>query len=112
MTNTALSQHPPKNVIDLRTQEIPSELSSGLGFYVYTKEQLQKLVIELPDGTTPKHKGTIIPFARIQLETGNAPVTLNIKQCIYPLCKRLFLSAGPSHRKCHHDHKHPIEKLY
>ncbi len=112
MTNTALSQYPPKRIVDLRTYEIPSEISTGLSFYVFTEEQLQKLVNELPDGTTPKHKGKIIPFTRIQLETGNVPVILNIKQCIHPLCKRLFLSAGPSHRKCHHDHKHPIEKLY
>jgi hypothetical protein len=111
MINTAVSQHSPKRAVDLRTQEIPSDIID-CSFYVYTGEQLQKLVDELPDGTTPKHKGKIIPFARIQIETGNAPVTLNIKQCIYPQCKRLFLSAGSSHRKCHHIHKHPIEKLY
>ncbi len=112
MTNTALSQHPPKRAVDLRTQEIPSEISVDLSFNVFTGEHLQKLINKLPDGTTPKHKGKIIPFVRIQLETGNTPVTLNIKQCICPQCKRLFLSAGPSHRKCHHNHKHPIEKLY
>jgi hypothetical protein len=112
MINTALSQHSPKRTVDLRSQEIPLEISTGFSFYVYTVEQLQRLVDELPDGTTPKHKGKIIPFVRIQLETGNVPVTLDIKQCICPQCKRLFLSAGPSHRKCHHIHKHPIEKLY
>lgn len=112
MTNTALSHDHHKRVVDLSTQEIPADISTELSFYVYTEEHLQKLIRKLPDGTTPKHKGKIIPFVRMKFETGDEPATLSIKQCIYPQCKRLFLSAGPSHRKCHHTHKHPIEKLY
>jgi len=102
----------PREVVDLRTQEVLPEISAKLSFHVYTREQLNKLINDLPQGTTPKRKGDIIPFARVQLEIGNVPVVLKIKQCTHPQCKRLFLSAGPNHRKCHHDHKNPIEKLY
>ena len=67
--------------------------------------------LPMPPGR-PKHRGDIIPFVRIQLEIGNVPVALKIKQCTHPQCNRLFLSAGSNHRKCHHGHKHPIDKLY
>ena len=100
------------SVVDLRIQEIPTAISTGLSFRVYTWEQLQKLINGLPEGTTPKRKGGIIPFVRVQLEIGNMPVVLSIKRCAHPHCKMLFLSAGPNHRKCHRYHKHPIEKLY
>lgn len=112
LTNAAVTQNSTRKVVNLNTQEIPSEISTGFCFHVFTEEQLQKLVNELPDGITQKHKGKIIPFVRIQIETGNVPVILDIKQCHDPLCKRLFLSAGANHRKCHHDHRHPIERLY
>jgi len=102
----------PRESVDLRTQEVPSTISTKLCFHVYTKEQLQKLINDLPEGITPKRKGDIIPFARVQLEIGNIPVLLKIKQCTYPRCNNLFLSAGANHRKCHHDHKNPIDKLY
>jgi|GEM_PF-1104094 len=102
----------PREVVDLRIQEVPCEISTKLSFHIYTREQLEKLINDLPAGLTPKQKGDVIPFVRVQLEIGNIPVVLKIKQCIHPQCKRLFLSAGPIHRKCHHDHNHPIDKLY
>ncbi|HFD13218.1 MAG TPA: hypothetical protein ENJ32_12235 [Crenotrichaceae bacterium] len=112
MITTALLQPIHGNTIDLRTQAVPADIAPGLSFYVYSSDQLRKLINMLPEGITPTQKGKIIPFARIQIETGNVPVVLNIKQCIEPQCKRLMLSSGSSHRKCHHDHKHPMEKFY
>ena len=102
----------PRQVIDLRIQEVPTTISANLSFHVYTRKQLQTLIDDLPEGISPKQKGNIIPFARVQLEIGNVPVILNIKQCSHDQCKRLFLSAGPLHRVCHHYHKHSIDKLY
>ncbi len=102
----------PWEVVDLRTQEVPQSVSIGLRIHVYTEEQLRALITNLPEGTTPRLKGDIIPFVRVQLEIGNIPVVLQIKQCAHPRCNRLFLSAGPNHRKCHHTHKSPIDKLY
>lgn len=102
----------PRQVVDLGIHNIPPTITTRLSFHIHSLEQLQKLINGLPEGTTPKLKGDVIPFVRVQLEIGNKPVVLKIKQCIHPQCKRLFLSAGPIHRKCHHDHKHPIEKLY
>ena len=102
----------PWEVVDLRTQEVPQLISVGLRFHIYAREQLQKLINDLPEGTTQKQKGDIIPFVRVQLEIGNLPVLLKIKECTQIRCNRLFLSAGPNHRKCHHEHKCPIDKLY
>ena len=102
----------PWEVVDLRTKEVPQSISIGLSFHVYTRKHLQKLINDLPEGTTQKQKGDIIPFVRVQLEIGNIPVLLKIKECTQPRCSRLFLSVGPNHRKCHHEHKRPIDRLY
>ncbi len=102
----------PRKVIDLRTEDVPTTISANLTFHVYTWNQLQKLINDLPEGITQKQKGNIIPFAQVQLETGNIPVALKIKQCAHDQCNRLFLSAGPIHRICHHYHKHSIDRLY
>ena len=46
----------PREVVGLRIQEVPSEISRKLSFHVYTREQLQKLVNDLPEGISPKRK--------------------------------------------------------
>lgn len=102
----------PREIVDLRIQEVPRTITTKLSFHVYTREQLKMLIRELPEGTTPRQKGDVIPYARVQLEIGNTPVVLKIKQCTHPNCNRMFLSAGPRHRKCHHEHRNPVDKLY